>query len=254
MRNIRADFPIFVKTPDLVFLDSASTTQKPAHVIDGMAEYLSTSYANIHRGAYELSEASEMLYEASKSKVAGLIGAESAHEIVYTANSTAAANLLASSIARSGWLKKGDRVLLSIVEHHANIVPWLILKQDIGIEVEFFGILPDFSIDFEDFERKCTANTKLVATTLASNVTGAIFDIARLSKFLDVQKIDDLSLPFTRPLLVIDGSQAVPTFKVDVRALGIDFMFFTGHKMMADSGIGVLYGRKILLKNLVPSI
>lgn len=254
MYNLRKDFPIFASHPDLVFLDNASTTQKPATVIDGMAEYLRNDYANIHRGAYELSERSELLYELSKSAVAKLIGAESAHEIIYTANSTAAANLLAFSLARSGWLVKGDRVLLSAVEHHANIVPWLMLKESIGIEVDFFEVLEDFSIDFEDLAHKATSNTKVISTTFASNVTGAIFDIDRVAAFVATLQIDRADLPFSRPLLVVDASQALPNFEIKVQDRAIDFCFFTGHKMMADAGIGVLYGRKSLLKSLTPSV
>lgn len=137
MSALRADFPIFSHHPNLIYLDSASTTQKPEKVIDAMAEFQQSSYANIHRGAYTLSEISESLYRDSKEAMAELIGAKSHYEIVYSSNATGAFNLLASSLAQSGWLKSGDRVLLSIMEHHANIVPWMILQEALGIEVVF---------------------------------------------------------------------------------------------------------------------
>lgn len=137
MSSIRSDFLIFANNPNLVYLDSASTAQKPSVVIDGMRDFMERDYANIHRGAYSLSERSEELYDASKKAVARFIGARSVVEINYTYNATYALNLLVSSLVRSKWLGKGDRVLLSMAEHHANIVPWLIAKEDIGIEVEF---------------------------------------------------------------------------------------------------------------------
>jgi cysteine desulfurase/selenocysteine lyase len=165
MTDIRSDFPIFESHPDLVYLDSASTAQKPAAVIDAVAEYLERGYANIHRGSYELSELSESLYKESKIAVARLIGAESHYEIAYSNNATGAFNLLAGSMARSGWLKTGDRVLLSIVEHHANVVPWMMLRESLGIEVEFVGLNADYELDMADFVAKLTPNTKVVSFT-----------------------------------------------------------------------------------------
>lgn len=165
MKAFRSDFPIFDHRPGLVYLDSASTTQKPAAVIESVAEYLRTGYANIHRGAYGLSEVSDVQYRASKEAVARLIGAASHYEIVYSNTSTGAFNLLAASLAKSEWLEKGDRVILSIVEHHANIVPWLMLRDSIGIEVEFVGLNAEFGLDFEDFANKLTANTKVISMT-----------------------------------------------------------------------------------------
>lgn len=172
MTSFRSDFPIFENHPELVYLDSASTSQKPARVIDAMSEYQRTQYANIHRGAYELSELSELMYRESKEAMARWIGAGSHYEIVYSNNATGAFNVLANSLARSGWLKSGDRVLLSIMEHHANIVPWLILKDAIGIEVEFVALNSEFELDMDDFIQKLTPNTKVISFTGCSNVTG----------------------------------------------------------------------------------
>lgn len=254
-RDFSADFPIFLEHPELVYLDSTSTTQKPKSVIDGMAKYLASNYANIHRGAYFLSENSEALYDASKKAVAALIRAASPHEIVYSGNSTGAFNLLARSIARSGWLKHGDRVVLSILEHHANIVPWLMLAEDIGIEVVFAEVnLQTFDLDYADLEGKITPNTRIVSLTGGSNVTGSVFDFSRISKIVRGKPMDRKDPPFETPLLVMDASQAVPHYRLDVQAFDLDFAIFTGHKIFADSGIGVLYGKKHLLKTMAPGI
>lgn len=251
MHPLRTDFPIFEHRPGLVYLDSASTTQKPARVIDTVAEYLRTGYANIHRGAYGLSEVSDLQYRASKEAVARLIGAPSHYEIVYSNTSTGAFNLLAGSLAKSEWLQAGDRVLLSIVEHHANIVPWLMLRDDIGIEVEFVGLDEQCGLDFEDFAKKLTPNTKVISMTGCSNVTGVGVDFTRLNEVL-IENWDAKwgELPFR----IMDASQLVPHAKLDVVAADLDFAILTGHKVWADTGIGVLWGKREFLKAMVPSI
>lgn len=246
MQNIKQDFPIFQTHPELVYLDSTATSQKPSIVIDGVAEYLRSSYANIHRGAYNLSEASETLYEDSKKIVAKHIGAKNWREIIYTSNSTYALNLLAQSIWRTGILKQWDTVLVSIVEHHANIVPWLILQEDYGINVEFVNITKDYDIDFDDLRDKLTDRVKVVSLTHVSNTTGQIFDLENVSSLLTMKYGADT------PLFIVDGSQSVPHFGVDVANIGCDAMFFTGHKIFADSGIGVLWAKESLLSNLQP--
>ncbi len=184
IQNFKSDFPVFQAHPNLVYLDNTATTQKPAYVIDGVADYLRTSYANIHRGSYELSEISERLYEDSKKIVAKHIGAESWREIIYTGNSTYALNFLAQSIWRTGLLKKGDTVLVSIVEHHANVVPWLILKEDYGVNVEFIGVTQNFDLDYNDFRDKLTDKVKIVSLAHVSNTTGQIFDIQNVTSLL----------------------------------------------------------------------
>lgn len=244
--SLRSDFPVFTHHPDLVYLDSASTAQKPSMVIEGMKHHMEHGYANIHRGAYILSEESEVLYHSSKEAVVRLINAHETSEISYSYNATAALNILVTSLIRSGDLKKGDRVLLSRAEHHANIVPWLIAKETTGIEVEFIGLDADFGLDFQDFEAKLTPNVRVVSLTAASNVTGAVFDLARVRDL--VRSNNPTSL------IVIDASQAVPHFQIDVQSLDIDYLVFTGHKLMSDTGLGIMYGKKPLLKALVPSI
>lgn len=251
MTNIRSDFPIFKNFPDLVFLDSASTSQKPSMVIDTVAEYLETGYSNIHRGSYELSELSETLYKESKVAVARLIGAKSHYEITYSNNATGAFNLLASSMAKSGWLKSGDRVLLSIMEHHANIVPWMMLRESHGIEVEFVAINDHFELDLSDFTEKLTPNTKVISFTGCSNVTGVGVNFSQVATIVGKHWLPDWGKP---PFRIMDASQLIPHAPIDVEKLELDFAIFTGHKIWADTGIGVLWGRQELMKSMIPAI
>lgn len=241
----RNDFPVFTTHPDLVYLDSASSAQKPRAVIDAMQTMMEGKYANIHRGSYDLSEMAEEIFESSKEYVRKAIGAQSRHEIVYTYNATYAANLLARSLVKSGLLVKWDRILLSLLDHHANIVPWQIIAEEYGIEIDWIGVTEDRRIDSSDLERKITG-AKLVTLTAASNVTGAVTDFATIR--------DIMSKAQTKPLLVVDASQALPHFSLDVVSFGIDFLFATGHKVFADTGIGMLYGRKDLLQKMLPAL
>jgi cysteine desulfurase/selenocysteine lyase len=150
----RTHFPIFQTHPDLVYLDSASTAQKPKEVLEAMREMIEGKYANIHRGSYSLSEMSEVIFEDSKEILKSMIGALSRHEILYTYNATYAANLLTRSLVKSGMLVRGDRVLLSLLEHHANIVPWQIIAEEYGIIIDWVGVTPDGRIDYDDLEKK----------------------------------------------------------------------------------------------------
>jgi cysteine desulfurase / selenocysteine lyase len=240
--SIKKDFPIFQNNPWLVFLDSTSTTQKPSYVIDWMKEYLENNYANIHRGRYSLAENSDRLYIESKKKVADFIEAKSWREIVYTMNSTYAANLLASSIWNSDILQKWDVILLSIVEHHANIVPWQILAKNTGADIQYVWVNTDYSLDMNDLTEKLqNPKLKIVSLTHVSNVTGEIFPLEEVGAIIP-EWVN----------FFIDASQSVPHFQVDVQKLWCDALFFTGHKIMADSGIGVLYGKKEFLEWLNP--
>ncbi len=240
--SFKKDFPIFKNNPDLVFFDSTSTTQKPEYVIDWVKKYLENDYSNIHRGMYDIAIHSEKLYKKSKEIVARHIWASDIKEIIYTYNSTYASNLLTSSLKKSNYLKAWDKVLLSIVEHHANLVPWLILKEEIGIEIEFIWIDDDYNLDLKDFDDKYDEKVKVIALTHVSNVTGQIFDLEEIWK----RKRDDT-------LFVVDASQSVPHMRVDVKKLNCDALFFTGHKVLALSGIWVLWWKKDLLNELTPS-
>ena len=239
------DFPLFTSHPETIYLDSASTAQKPQKVIDALTNILTHSYANIHRWAYDLSEKAEVLYEGSKEKVRLFLSASSKHEIIYTYNATYAINFLARSLVKSGMLVKWDRILLSVLDHHANIVPWQIIAEEYGIIIDWIGVTPEGRLDLSDLESKIVGS-RLVSVTAASNVTGAITNIAKIR---DIVKKDD-----SKRLLVIDGSQAFPHFAVDVVDLDIDFFIATGHKVMSDTGIGILYGKKTLLQKMNPAL
>lgn len=238
---MKQDFPIFEKHPNLVFLDSTSSTQKPKYVIDGISEYLAGSYSNIHRGLYDIALNSEKLYFESKKKVSEFLGTSDIKEIIYTYNSNYALNLIAQTLRYNQVLKKWDAILLSIVEHHANIVPWLILKEEIGIEIRFIWIDNNYQIDWKDFELKYDDSVKVIALTQVSNVTGEIFDLEKVGKL----KREDT-------LFIIDASQSFPHFKVDIHQLNCDMLFFTAHKVMAESWLGVLWIKKSLWERLKP--
>lgn len=242
MKNYKKDFPIFKNNPSMVYLDSTASSQKPQYVIDWIKYYLENNYSNIHRGMYEISENSEELYIDSKKKVADFIWADNFKEVIYTYNSTYALNLLASSLWISKKLKAWDKVLVSIVEHNANIVPWLILKEQIWIELDFLNIDENYNIDLEDFKNKYDEKVKIISLTHVSNVTGQIFDL----EYIGNNKREET-------LFIVDASQSIPHFKVDVKKLNCDYLFFTGHKIMADSWIGVLWGKEKELANLTPS-
>jgi cysteine desulfurase / selenocysteine lyase len=209
-----------------------------------MTDIFTDSYANIHRWSYDLSEKSEALFDASKEKVRAFLHAESRHEIVYTYNATYAFNLLARSLVKSSMLVKWDRVLLSVLDHHANIVPWQMIAEEYGIVIDWIPVTPLGRLDLGVLESKI-AWARLVSVTAASNVTWAITDIAKIRDIL--KKWD------SHKILVIDGSQALPHFSVDVVDLDIDFFIATGHKVMSDTGIGILYGKKSLLQKMNPA-
>lgn len=264
MTHIKKDFPVFKNNSWLVFLDSTASSQKPDYVIDGIKNYLENDYSNIHRWAYSLAERSEELYEKSKKKMAEFLWADSWREIIYTFNANYAFNLIAWSLKRSWFFKKWDKVLVSIVEHHANIVPWLILKEEIWIEIDYIKIKEDYSLDLDDLKNKLDQNVKVVSITHVSNVTGQIFDLEEVWKIIKRQVKSDKekdsrrkwkawsSVHYTTPLFIIDASQSFPHFKVDVKKLNADFVVFTGHKFMADSWIWWFYGKKEILENLKP--
>lgn len=239
--SLKQDFPIFKNNPDLVFLDSTSTSQKPKYVIDGIKDYLENNYSNIHRWLYDIAINSEKMYFDSKKIVAKYINAFDFREVIYTWNSNYALNLLTQTLRLSNVLKAGDKVLLSIVEHHSNIVPWLILKEEIGIEIDFVKIDNNYWIDLVDFDKKYDQKVKIVSLTQVSNVTWEIFDLKSISKKLR-----------NDTLFIVDASQSIPHFKIDVQELEADFIFFTGHKIFADSWIGILWWKYELLEKLKP--
>lgn len=238
----KKDFPIFENNPWLVFLDNGASTQKPKMVIDGVSDFVAHDYANIHRWMYSLSEKSEELYHQSKEAVAELIWCK-ASEVIYTYNSTYGINLIAQSLVKSKFLKKWDVVLLGIWEHHSNIVPWQILAQEYGFEIRFVNMLENYDIDRNDFENKYDEKVRVVAVSQTSNVTGKIYDVQKIGEKLREDTF-----------FLVDGSQSVPNFPVNVGQIDCDCLVFTGHKMMAYTWIGIVYLKKEYIKTLSPMI
>ena len=236
------DFPIFNNNNKLVYLDSTATSQKPKIVIEWIKDYLENSYSNIYRWLYSISERSEELYKKSKKKVLENIWANSIKEIIYTYNSTYALNLLASSLRISDKLKKWDKILLTITEHNANLIPWLILEEEIWIEIEYVNLDGDYNLDLEDFRKKYDKRVKIISFTHVSNVTGQIFDLEEIWK----RKREDT-------IFIVDASQSIPHFKIDINKLNCDYLFFTWHKVFADTWIWILWWKEKLLKELKPS-
>ncbi len=243
--RVRADFPILsqrVHGKPLVFLDSAASAQKPRAVIDAMTHAMETQYANVHRGLHWMSERTSDAYEAVRDKVAGLLNAPSREEVVFTGSSTGAINLVAHSYGR-GILKPGQAVLVTEMEHHANIVPWQMLRDSHGIELRVAPITDAGELDLDAFERLLSdGRVGLAAVTHMSNVLGTYNPIGRVAELVHAAGAQ----------LLVDGSQAVVHRAVDVQALGADFYAFTGHKLYGPTGVGVLWARQALLEAMPP--
>lgn len=243
LENIRSQFPFFQKHPKIIFLDTAASAQKPLVVTNGIKNFYESSYANIHRGAYPLADEATTLYEKARKKIQQFISADSKREIIFTKNATESINLLARSFADGSILKKGDTVLLSSMEHHANIVPWLQLKERIGINIQYIPTDKNKNIDIHAYEQLLEKHrVKLVSVTHVANVLGTINDVKKICKIAKTYNA----------LSIIDGCQAVPHFPVNVQDIACDFYVFSAHKMYGPTGIGILYGRLDLLKKLPP--
>ena len=243
--EIRKDFPILHTKnmgKDLVYLDSAATSQKPAHVINAIMEYYKTYNANIHRGLYDISVKATEEYTNSKEKVSKFINADSYREILYCKNTTEAINLVALTWAEQN-LKKGDRILLTQMEHHSNIVPWQILSKKKGLVLEYANV-ENGVIDMEDYKKRLENCPKLASFTHVSNVLGSINNVKEITKLAHA----------AGAMVHIDGAQSVPHMKVNVKDIGCDFFSFSSHKMLGPAGIGVLYGKDEILEKLEPII
>lgn len=241
--RLKEEFPIFNELSHgrpLVYLDSGATAQKARAVIDAVTEYMTTRYANPHRGAYSLSQKATQAYEGVREKVRQFIGAGKLSEVIFVKNSTEGLNLVARSYGETH-LKPGDEVVLSIAEHHANLIPWQRACERTGAKLVYLYIDEDGSIPAEELT-KITDRTKIVALTHVSNVTGHVNDVKALARLAHDHGA----------IIVADGSQAVPHMKVDVRDLDVDFYTFTGHKIMSLTGAGVLYGRESILEDMEP--
>ncbi len=245
VEEIRNDFPILKRLVNgklLVYLDNAATSQKPQSVIDALTQYYTFDNANIHRGLYFLSELATEQYETARLKVKELINALSASEIIFVRGTTEAINLVASSLCRAKHFKDGDEVIISNMEHHANIVPWQLMGDRKKIKLKVIPINDSGELDLEAYEKLITEKTKLVSIVHISNSLGTINP---------VKKIIEIAHLYGVPVL-LDGAQAVPYFNVDVQDLNADFYAFSGHKVFGPTGIGVLYGKTEWLEMMPP--
>jgi cysteine desulfurase/selenocysteine lyase len=240
----KADFPLLgrsVHGRPIVYLDSAASSQHPMSVLDAMEDYYETSHANVHRGVYSIAEEADRRFEAARMAVGRFIGApDPEHEVVFTKNATEAINLVAWSWGRAN-LRPGDTVLLTDMEHHANLVPWLMLAEERDLELRWIGVDDAYRLDLTDLER-LVDGVKLVGATVTSNVLGTVTPFDEIAK----------AAHDAGALIVADGAQGVPHLRTDVAALGCDFLAFSAHKMLGPTGIGVLWGRRELLEAMPP--
>ncbi len=242
--KIRLDFPILkrkVNGHPLVYFDNAATSQKPKQVIEAVKDFYENHNANVHRAVHTLSQEASELYEKAHEEVAQFINAKGIEETVFVRGTTEAINLVAYSWGFRN-LGKQDEVIISLMEHHSNIVPWEIMSKIKGFKIRYAEVKEDGTLNYESFESLVTSRTKLVCVSHVSNITGVVNDIQRISK----------STHQNGALLIVDAAQSVPHMPVDVKKLDVDFLAFSGHKMLAPTGIGVLYGKRTLLEDMEP--
>ncbi|MGM0815122.1 MAG: cysteine desulfurase [Bacillota bacterium] len=245
IKDVREQFPILhqqVNGHDLVYLDSAATSQKPRVVIDAMNEYYRSYNSNVHRGVHTLGTKATDAYEGAREKVRAFIRASSVQEIIFTRGTTTALNTVAISYARAN-LKEGDEIVITHMEHHANIIPWQQAAKATGATLKYIPLQEDGTLSLEDVKQTITHQTKIVAVTHVSNVLGTINPIKEIAKIAHDHGA----------IIVVDGAQSTPHMQIDVQDLDCDFFAFSGHKMCGPTGIGVLYGKKVLLNNMEPA-
>jgi len=242
--KIRLDFPILnrkVNGHPLIYFDNAATSQKPKQVIEAVKDFYENHNANVHRAVHTLSQEASELYEKAHEEVAQFINAKGMEETIFVRGTTEAINLVAYSWGFRN-LGKQDEVIISLMEHHSNIVPWEIMSKIKGFKIRYAEVKEDGTLNYESFESLATSRTKLVCVSHVSNITGVVNDIQRISK----------SAHQNGALLIVDAAQSVPHMPVDVQKLDVDFLAFSGHKMLAPTGIGVLYGKRALLEDMEP--
>jgi len=242
--KIREDFPILkrkINNHPLIYFDNAATTQKPKQVIESITEFYENHNANVHRAIHTLSQESSELYENAHEEVAKFINAEGMEEIIFVRGTTEAINLVAYAWGLHN-LKREDEVLVTLMEHHSNIVPWEMLSKIKGFQVKYAEVNNDGTLNYESFENAISDKTKIVCLAHVSNVTGVITDVKRVAKIAHEYGA----------LVLVDAAQSVPHLPVDVKDLDIDFLAFSGHKMLGPTGIGALYGKRGILEEMKP--
>ena len=239
-RELKKDFPI-LENREISYLDSGATTQKPIQVIKAVEEFYEKYNANPHRGAYTLSMEATQIYEETRTKIAKFINAKHREEIIFSKNATESLNLIAYSYGMEN-LKKDDEIVISIMEHHSNLVPWQKVSKVTRSKLNYMYINDEFEISDDEIESKITDNTKVVGITHVSNVLGTINNVKKIIKYAHKKGA----------IVVVDASQSIPHMKIDVQDLDADFLVFSGHKMLAPLGIGVLYGKRELLNKMNP--
>ena len=242
--KVRADFPILsqeIHGKPLVYLDSAASAQKPQAVLDRIMQAYALDFANVHRGLHTLANRSTEAYEGAREIVRRFINAPSTEEVIFTRSSTEALNLVAQSFGRTT-IGEGDEIVITVMEHHSNVVPWHFLRERQGAVIKWVGLREDGSLDMDAFAAALTERTKMVAVVHMSNVLGTVNPVAEICRMARERGIPTL----------VDGSQSTVHGPVDVQAIGCDFFAFTGHKLYGPTGIGVLYGRKALLESMPP--
>lgn len=240
MNNIKKDFPL-LENENITYLDSGATTQKPIQVIKAVEEFYQKYNANPHRGAYSLSVEATEQYENTRTKIAKFINAKHREEIIFSKNATESLNLIAYSYGLDN-LKKDDEVVISIMEHHSNLVPWQKMTKQTGSKLNYMYINENYEITDEEIESKITDKTKIVGITHVSNVLGTINNVKKIIKYAHKKGA----------VVIVDASQSIPHMKIDVQDLDADFLVFSGHKMLAPLGIGVLYGKREILNKMTP--
>lgn len=240
MNELKKDFPLLANS-DIAYLDSGATSQKPVGVINAIEEFYKKYNANPHRGAYKLSVEATEIYENTRKKIAKFINAKHSEEIIFSKNATESLNLLAYSYGFDN-LKQGDEIVLSIMEHHSNLVPWQKVSKTTGSKLKYMYIDANFELPKEEVDKRITDKTKVVAITHISNVLGTVNNVKEIIKIAHKKGA----------VVVVDASQSIPHRKIDVQDLDADFLVFSGHKMLAPLGIGVLYGKKELLNDMKP--
>ena len=240
INEIKKDFPL-LENRDIAYLDSGATTQKPIQVIKAVEEFYQKYNANPHRGAYSLSVEATEQYENTRTKIAKFINAKHREEIIFSKNATESLNLIAYSYGLDN-LKKDDEVVISIMEHHSNLVPWQKMTKQTGSKLNYMYINENYEITDEEIESKITDKTKIVGITHVSNVLGTINNVKKIIKYAHKKGA----------IVIVDASQSIPHMKIDVQDLDADFLVFSGHKMLAPLGIGVLYGKREILNKMTP--